>query len=71
MTKLRSKLFSCAAVFSYNAGKPMLKLAVVSTKRRHWRQVPLQQMVDHDDCYAVTALAARADQHDLILPSIT
>jgi hypothetical protein len=70
LTTLRWRLFACAAVFSRAAGKPTLKLAVTSKKRRNWWQVLLQQMAARDDCYAVAALSARAGPHQLILPSI-
>ena len=70
LTTLRWRLFSCAAVFSHAAGKPTLKLAVATTKRRHWWRVLLRQMATKDDCYAVAALSARAGLHQLILPSI-
>jgi len=70
LTTLRWRLFSCAAVFSHAAGKPTLKLAVTTEKRRHWWRVLLQQMTAKDDCYAVAALSARAGPHQLILPSI-
>jgi hypothetical protein len=58
------------AVFSRAAGKPTLKLAVASAKRRNWWLVLLRQMAAKDDCYAVAALSARAGPHQLILPSI-
>lgn len=70
LTTLRWRLFACAAVFSHAAGKPTLKLAVASEKRRHWWRVLLRQMAAKDDCYAVAALSARAGPHPLILPSI-
>lgn len=70
LTTLRWRLFACAAVFSHAAGKPTLKLAVATKKRRNWWQVLLQQMAAKDDCYAVAALSARAGPHQLILPSI-
>jgi hypothetical protein len=70
LTTLRWRLFACAAVFSHAAGKPTLKLAVASAKRRHWWLVLLRQMAAKDDCYAVAALSARAGPHQLILPSI-
>jgi len=69
LTTLRWRLFSCAAVFSHAAGKPTLKLAVTTEKRRHWWRVLLRQMATNDDCYAVAALSARAGPHQLILPS--
>ena len=67
---LRRRLFACAAVFSHAAGKPTLKLAVPTAKRRHWWRVLLHQMAAPDDCYAVAALSARAGPHQLIWPSI-
>lgn len=70
LTTLRWRLFACAAVFSHAAGKPTLKLAVASAKRRNWWHVLLRQMAAKDDCYAVAALSARAGPHQLILPSI-
>jgi hypothetical protein len=70
LTTLRWRLFSCAAVFSHAAGKPTLKLAVATEKRRHWWHVLLRQMAAKDDCDAVAALAARAGPYQLILPSI-
>jgi hypothetical protein len=70
LTTLRRRLFACAAVFSHAAGKPTLKLAVATEKRRHWWRVLLRQMALKDDCYAVAALSARAGPHQLILPSI-
>jgi hypothetical protein len=69
LTTLRWRLFSCAAVFSHAAGKPTLKLAVTTEKRRHWWRALLRQMASKDDCYAVAALSARAGPHQLILPS--
>jgi hypothetical protein len=39
LTTLRWRLFACAAVFSHAAGKPTLKLAVATAKRRHWWHV--------------------------------
>lgn len=70
LTTLRWRLFSCAAVFSHAAGKPTLKLAVTTEKRRHWWRVLLRQMTPDDDCDAVAALSARAGPHQLIWPSI-
>ena len=70
LTTLRRRLFACAAVFSHAAGKPTLKLAVPTAKRRHWWRVLLHQMAAPDDCYAVAALSARAGPHQLIWPSI-
>jgi hypothetical protein len=69
LTTLRWRLFACAAVFSHTAGKPTLKLAVATQKRRHWWRVLLRQMASKDDCYAVAALSARAGSHQLIFPS--
>ena len=70
LTTLRWRLFSCAAVFSHAAGKPTLKLAVATEKRRAWWHVLLRQMACDDDCDAVAALSARAGPHPLISPSI-
>jgi hypothetical protein len=70
LTTLRWRLFACAAVFSRAAGKPTLKLAVATDKRRQWWNVLLRQIAAKDDCYAIAALAARARSHQLILPSI-
>ena len=70
LTTLRWRLFSCAAVFSHAAGKPTLKLAVATEKRRNWWRVLLRQMAAKEDCYAVAALSARAGPYQLILPSI-
>jgi hypothetical protein len=70
LTTLRWRLFSCAAVFSRAAGKPTLKLAVTTAKRRHWWRVLLRQIASDDDCDAVAALSARAGSHQLIWPSI-
>jgi hypothetical protein len=70
LTTLRWRLFACAAVFSHAAGKPTLKLAVATEKRRNWWHVLLRQMAANDDCYAVAALSARAGPHQLISPSI-
>ncbi|MBI5381375.1 MAG: transposase [Opitutae bacterium] len=69
LTTPRWRLFSCAAVFSHTAGKPTLKLAVATEKRRAWWRVLLRQLGLPDDCYAVAALAARAGPHRLIIPS--
>ena len=70
LTTLRWRLFSCAAVFSHAAGKPTLKLAVPTEKRRAWWRVLLRQMTPHDNCDAVAALSARAGPHQLLWPSI-
>jgi hypothetical protein len=69
LSTLRWRLFTCAAVFSHAAGKPTLRLAVPSAKRRHWWHVLLRQMAAKEDCDAVAALSARAGPHQLILPS--
>ena len=42
LTTLRWRLFSRAAVFSHTAGRPTLKLAVATPKRRHWWHALLQ-----------------------------
>jgi hypothetical protein len=69
LTTLRWRLFSCAAVFSHAAGKPTLKLAVATQKRRDWWHVLLRQMANDDDCDAVAALSAAAGPHNIIKPS--
>lgn len=70
LSTLRWRLFSCAAVFSHTAGKPTLKLAVATEKRRLWWHVLLRQMASIDHCDAVAALSARAGPHQIIQPSI-
>jgi len=69
LTTLRWRLFSCAAVFSHAAGKPTLKLAVATEKRRGWWHVLLRQMTSDDHCDAVAALAARAGHHHIFRSS--
>lgn len=69
LTTLRWRLFSCAAVFSHAAGKPTLRLAVASEKRRGWWRVLLRQLDSPDACVAIAALAARAGPHRLFTPS--
>ncbi len=70
LTTLRWRLFSCAAVFSRATGKPTLRLAVATDKRRGWWRVLLRQLASPDDCDAVAAFAARAGPHRLFTPSI-
>lgn len=70
LTTLRWRLFSCAGVFSYTAGKPTLKLAVATEKHRRWWRVLLRQLSGEPHCYAVAALAARAGKNQIIAASI-
>jgi hypothetical protein len=69
LTTLRWRLFACAAVFSHTAGKPTLKLAVATVKRRRWWHVLLRQLSTEEDCYAVAALAARTSPCHIISTS--
>ncbi|MDP3072831.1 MAG: hypothetical protein Q8N18_21240 [Opitutaceae bacterium] len=70
LTTLRWRLFSCAAVFRYAAGKRTHKLAVATPQRRAGWHVLLRQISAEDDSDAVAALSARAGPRQLIRPSI-
>lgn len=58
---LRSRLFSCAAVFSHAQGKPTLKLAGATSAARRWWIALLQHFSANDPyCDAVESFDARA-----------
>jgi hypothetical protein len=66
---LRSRLFSCAAVFSHAQGKPTLKLAAATSSARRWWIALLEHFTDDDPCrVAVESLDARTPGFRVKIP---